>query len=88
MPESLMATIVLGSSSRAVSASFERDSAALPIAYRIYKRRATMEPEFGPNSKHEIQTKEKILKVTYSYQRMDGTINYKRTKTQEQIVER
>jgi hypothetical protein len=32
MPESLIAAIVLGSSSRAVSASFERDVAALPTA--------------------------------------------------------
>ena len=32
IPESLIAAIVLGSSSRAVSASFERDVAALPIA--------------------------------------------------------
>lgn len=35
MPESLMAAIVLGSSSRAVSASFERDIAALPIANSV-----------------------------------------------------
>lgn len=34
MPESLTAAIVLGSSSRAVSASFEREFAALPRAYR------------------------------------------------------
>lgn len=34
IPESLIAAIVLGSSARAVSASFERDVAALPIAYR------------------------------------------------------
>lgn len=34
MPESLIAAIVLGSSSRAVSASFDRDVAALPIAYK------------------------------------------------------
>lgn len=33
MPESLMAAIVPGSSSRAVSASFESDMAALRIAY-------------------------------------------------------
>lgn len=39
MPESLMAAIVLGSSSRAVSASFERDIAALPIAYRTFKNK-------------------------------------------------
>lgn len=34
MPVSLSAAIVLGSSSRAVSASFERDVAALPNAYK------------------------------------------------------
>lgn len=34
MPESLIAAIVLGSSSRAVSANFARDVAALPIAYK------------------------------------------------------
>lgn len=33
MPESLIAAIVLGSSSRAVSANFDRDIAALLIAY-------------------------------------------------------
>ena len=33
MPESLMAAIVPGSSSRAVSASFESEMAALRIAY-------------------------------------------------------
>ena len=38
MPDSLMAAIVLGSSSRAVSASFERDVAALPIALRIQRK--------------------------------------------------
>lgn len=37
MPESLIAAIVLGSSSRAVSANFERDIAALPIAYNTIK---------------------------------------------------
>lgn len=38
IPESRIAAIVLGSSSRAVSASFERDIAALRIAYKREKK--------------------------------------------------
>jgi len=39
MPESLIAAIVLGSSSRAVSASFEKDVAAFPIACQAGRKK-------------------------------------------------
>lgn len=38
MPESLMAAKVLGSSSRAVSANFAKEVAALPIAWMCVRK--------------------------------------------------